>query len=389
MRVLFVNRMASMVRGGGETFDVEIARHLDTLGCRITFLTGLPLFSGPRLPYSDFGFQVSGFSVRTPYFGWFPWDRVRGGWRLRLADFYLFERAAARWAARRAGEFDVIQVCELPTFVSLWKQSRHRVPVIMRLTAPDYHDPGGAIHAADAVIASGATMRRVREMVRSDCEDIPNGVDTTMFKPQLSSFRSEMGIPAEAPVVLFVARFQVVKNHRMLLEAVSRARSEVRALRLVLAGSGPLEAEIRNRCRELGLQDTVHFLGEVPFHRVPALYAAADMNVISSDYESFSFATLEAMATALPVIATDTDWIPSLLGDDGSRKGQARAVPGGEVVPVGDAPAMARALVRLATDAESRRRMGAWNRARAEADFGWSASAARLLALYRRVTERD
>ena len=97
MRILFVNRMASMVRGGGETFDVEIAQHLRKLGCDVSFLTGIPLFAGALIPLP---FDRS-FTIRTPYTGWFRWDKTRGGWRVRMADFTIFEKRAAAWADRR------------------------------------------------------------------------------------------------------------------------------------------------------------------------------------------------------------------------------------------------------------------------------------------------
>src|ERR1700690_3511 len=111
MRVLFVNRMVSMVRGGGETFDLEIARHLKIIGCEVSFLSGIPLFGGARTPVQG----LSSHTIHTPYTGWFPWDQVKGGWRLRLTDFWIFEERAAAWVARHQGDFDVIQVCELPT----------------------------------------------------------------------------------------------------------------------------------------------------------------------------------------------------------------------------------------------------------------------------------
>jgi glycosyltransferase involved in cell wall biosynthesis len=367
--------MASMVRGGGETFDVEIARHLAELGCDISFLTGIPLFSGPRLPYSGFRFQVSGFSIRTPYFGWFPWDRTPGGWRVRLADFWMFEKAAASWAARRAADFDVVQVCELPTFVMEWKRRGMRAPVVMRLTAPDFHDETGAIRVADGVIAAGHTMTKVREDIRPDCENISNGVDTEFFKPQASDFRARHGIGAEELVVLFVARFQGVKNHRMLIDAMGRVAQAQPSVRLVLAGSGPLENDVRARCRERGILDRVHFLGEVPYADLPRIYAAADVKVISSDYESFCFAALEAMATELPLVVTDTDWVPRLI-----ERGK-----GGIVVPKGDAAAMAEAILALAADPGRRRALGAWNRQHVAATYGWPASARKLLALYERL----
>ncbi len=381
MRVLFVNRMLSIERGGGETFDLEIARHLAQLGCQVAFLSGLPLFSNPRLSYfnSSFRSQVSSFTVRTPYFGWFPWDRVKGGWRLRVADFIWFEKAAARWILRRAGEFDVIQCCELPTLTAILKDQGCRVPVVIRVTAPNVHDPRGGLARADAVIASGTSVERLRASVRPDCADIPNAVDTSMFRPHDSDFRSRHAIAPDELLLLYVARFQDFKNHRMLIMAFDRlVRGGVNA-RLLLAGSGPLQASVRAQCAAAGLADRVIFLGEVPFAELPDIYAAADIMAISSDYESFCFAALEAMASGLPIVTTDCGWVPRLIERD----------RGGVVTPAGNAPAFAAALGDLAADAERRRRLGTWSRERAVQAHGWDVSARKLLALYEGLSRRN
>ncbi len=412
MRILFINRMAAMVRGGGETFDLEIARHLAQLGCEVSFLTGLPVLGRARLGpaewwpegSSDSGFRISNYQIRTPYLGWFPWDKVRGGWRVRWADFVLFEKAAARWAWKRRDQFDVIQVCELVTVVREWKRlsAQHsntpslqssNPPIIMRLTAPDFHDPHGALQRADAVIASGTSMKTVRAGLRPDCHDIPNGVDTALFRPHTANIRAEQGWLADDYLIVSVARFQAVKNHAMLIDAFRQVRAVEPKARLVLAGSGPLEGDIRARCAAAGVADRVSFLGEMPFNRVADLYAASDIAVVSSDYESFSFVALEAMATALPLVVTATEWVPTLIGradeksETGNPKSEILEAPGGYVTPIDDAACFADALLRLIRDPDLRRRMGAWNRARVQRDFGWSASADRLYRLYVSLVE--
>jgi glycosyltransferase involved in cell wall biosynthesis len=401
LRILFINRMASLVRGGGETFDLEMARHLADLDCKITLLTGLPLFGRarlgpsawwPSLPSGDH-VPVAQAQVRTPYFGWFPWDKTPGGWRLRIADFKCFEWRAARWAFQRRDQFDVIQVCELPFFVGYWKalERRARVsprPVCMRLTAPDFYDPQGALSRADAVIASGATMKKVQAGLRVDCHNIPNGVDVTMFRPHATGVRARYGWAADDLVIVFVARFQSVKNHDLLVEAFRSVVERVPQARLVFAGSGPLETQVRTRCVAAGVAERVHFLGEVAFRDVADLYAAADLKVISSDYESFSFVALEAMASGLPLVVTRTDWVPGLIGwspdakSNPSSDPDLQEVPGGLVVPVGQVRPMAEALLRLLAQPQVRQRMGAWNRARVERDFGWTASARKLREVY-------
>ncbi|MFH0908143.1 MAG: glycosyltransferase family 4 protein [bacterium] len=363
--------MASMVRGGGETFDLEVARHLQKLGCDITFLSGIPL-RGEALSPITFARSVT---LRSPYTGWFRWDQVRGGWRLRFADFWIFEQRAAAWAARHRGEFDVIQVCELPTFVKAWKQKKLPNPVVMRLTAPDYHDPHGAVNMADAIIAGGATLMKAQSRIRRECVNVPNGVDTDIFRPHVSDFRNRRGIVASTFVVLFVARFQGVKNHRMLLEAFSLFSARRPDSLLLLAGSGPLEGTIRACCSELGLTNRVRFLGETPFGELPDVYAASDLKVISSDYESFCFAALEAMATELPLVVTDTDWVPRLIEQD----------QGGRVVARGNAEQFASAMLELAGNPLLRKQMGEWNRRHVLSRFDWQSSARKLLDVYERL----
>ena len=397
-RVLFVNRMACLERGGGETFDLEISRHLARAGAQVTCLCGAPLLRPAPLP-------VAGArTLRTPWLRRFPWDKVKGGWRVRQLEFELFEWRAARWIERHAAEFDVIQVCELPNLVHWLKQRGVKPPVVMRLTAPNYYDPRGGVRQADALIASGTTIEKLRAQNaghtevappeadsnrstgslegRAPCRpslpplvDIPNAVDADRFRPQPSDFRARNGIGRDEFVALYVARFQAFKNHAMLLEAFALFTREHPAARLVLAGSGPLRERCEQQAKALGIAGQVLFLGEVPFDDLPSVYAAADVKVISSDYESFCFAAIEAMSAGLPVLTTDCAWVPRLVADGA-----------GMVVPVGDAEAFAAGLKKLADNPALRQRMGAAGRQQVLERHTWPASAERLMRLYRRFS---
>lgn len=376
LRILFVNRMASMVRGGGETFDLEMSRHLEKLGCETLFLSGLPLFGPARYPLN----RPRSHTLRTPYTGWLPCEQIRGGWRLRLMDFKMFERRAADWAAARRVQFDVVQVCELPFFVDAWIKKRTGIPVVMRLTAPNYYDPVGAVQAADAVIASGTTIAKIRSSARPNCFDIPNAVDTEFFSPRVSGFREKNGIGHAEFVVLYVARMVDFKGHLMLLDAFAEFLGHKPSSKLVLAGSGPMEPVLTKSVRALGLDEHVLFLGQQAYEELPAVYAAADVKVISSDErESFCFAALEAMSMGLPLVATRCGMLPALL--EGER--------GGLLVPVGDVHTFSGALLKLAGDKKMREQMGLYNRAKAVREHGWDSSAGKLLAVYRNLATQD
>ena len=370
LRVLFVNRMACLERGGGETFDLEISRHVARAGAQVTCLCGAPLLRPAPLP-------VAGArTLRTPWLRRFPWDKVKGGWRVRQLEFEIFEWRAARWIARHAAEFDVIQVCELPNLVHWLKQRGVKTPVVMRLTAPNYHDPRGGVRQADALIASGTSIQKLREL-GLEVADIPNAVDADRFRPQPSDFRETHGIGRDEFVALYVARFQTFKNHAMLLEAFAHFTREHPAARLVLAGSGPLRERCEQQAEALGIAGQVLFLGEVPFDNLPSVYAAADVKVISSDYESFCFAAIEAMSAGVPVLTTDCAWVPRLVADGA-----------GMVVPVGDAEAFAAGLKKLADNPALRQRMGATGRQQVLERHTWPASAEKLLELYWRLASR-
>ena len=366
VRVLFVNRMACLERGGGETFDLEISRHLARAGAQVSFLSGAPLLRPAPLP-------VEGArTLHTPWLRRFPWDKVKGGWRVRQLEFECFEWRAARWVAKHAHEFDVVQVCELPNFVYWLKMRGVKTPVVMRLTAPNYYDPRGGVPRADALIASGTSIERLKERGLANVVDVPNAVDADLFRPQPSDFRKAHGIGAGDFVALYVARFQAFKNHAMLLDAFARLAKDHPASRLVLAGSGPLRERTEQQAAELGLADRVLFLEDVPYRDLPGVYAAADVKVISSDYESFCFAAIEAMSMGLPVLTTDCAWVPRLVSDGA-----------GIVVPVGDAEAFAAALKKLADNPALRQRMGAAGRQQVLEHHTWPASAEKLARLYR------
>ncbi len=368
LRVLFVNRMACLERGGGETFDLEISRHLAKAGARVSFLSGAPLLRPAPLPLEG------ARTLHTPWLRRFPWDKVKGGWRVRQVEFECFEWRAARWVAKHAGEFDVIQVCELPNLVHWLKKKGVKTPVVMRLTAPNYYDPRGGVPLADALIASGTSIERLMERGHAGVVDIPNAVDADLFRPQPSGFRKKHGIGRDEFVALYVARFQAFKNHAMLLEAFAEFAKGHPDSRLVLAGSGPLRERCEQQARDLGITGKVLFLGEVPYGELPGVYAAADVKVISSDYESFCFAAIEAMSAGLPVLTTDCAWVPRLVSDGA-----------GMVVPAGDAAAFAAGLKKLADNPALRQRMGAAGRQQVLKRHTWPASAEKLMALYGRL----
>jgi glycosyltransferase involved in cell wall biosynthesis len=186
---------------------------------------------------------------------------------------------------------------------------------------------------------------------------IGNGVDVEKFRPDPSlraAVRAELGTPDDAVVAVMTGRLVAEKGYPELF----RAAAQVPTLHLWCVGSrlasdhaDPIGADIAAAQAAMGPR--LHLLGYRPdVHR---LLAAADLFTLPSHREGMPRSIIEAMATALPVVATDIR---------GSREEVVQGETG-LLVPVGDVPALAAALARLASDAEMRAGMGAAGRARA------------------------
>lgn len=235
------------------------------------------------------------------------------------------------------------------------------------------------IRAADRVCVVSADhansvsyLRRTARRQPQMLIEMPNGVDTELFSPgeDDSKLRERLGIPAEAPVVAFVAtldRAHHFKRVDLALEAIARvpeAGGGGRAVpHLVVAGGGELGEEFLRQATAAGIGERVHFLGAVPHSDLPDVLRSADLMLLTTEPpESFGIVLIEAMACGLPTIVTDYPGVRAVV-DDGET---------GLIVPRGDAEAVARAIAELsAAGAEARARMGQAGRRKCERLWGW------------------
>jgi glycosyltransferase involved in cell wall biosynthesis len=135
-----------------------------------------------------------------------------------------------------------------------------------------------------------------------------NGVDLALFRPQ-DRLRAREALGCDGFTLLSVGSLIERKGHDLVIEAL-RSRP---GWRLVIAGSGPLRAELLALARRTGVADRVRFLGEVPHARLPDLYAAADVLVLASSREGWANVLLEAMACGTPAVATDVNGTREVL----------------------------------------------------------------------------
>lgn len=180
---------------------------------------------------------------------------------------------------------------------------------------------------------------------------IGNGIDLARFRPRRRARANDV------PTIICVARFEPVKNHRMLLEAAHLLKQRGIAFRLRLVGDGPLRSECEALCRQLGIAAEVEFLGYR--NDVVELLADADLAVLTSYKEGLPRAVLEPMAMGLAVVAT-------------RAPGTSEAVRHGDtglVVEIDDVTGLAAALQCLIEDPELRARLGEQGRRVALEEF--------------------
>lgn len=118
------------------------------------------------------------------------------------------------------------------------------------------------------------------------------------------SKRSELGLDRDDPVLLHVGRFDEQKNQKFAIDVFERLFREDRKHFFILAGTGPLFDEVKAYADEKGIADKIQFLGLRS--DVPALMMAADALVFPSLFEGLSLVLIEAQASGLPCVMTDT-----------------------------------------------------------------------------------
>ena len=198
-----------------------------------------------------------------------------------------------------------------------------------------------------------------------------SGVDADHFHPGPAPDERPSTLPPR-PRVVFTGRLHPQKNLDLLLDAWPAVAART-AAHLVLVGDGPDRARLAEQARVLGIADRVHFAGAVSD---PAgLLRAADAFALPSVAEGMSNSLLEAMATALPCVATAIGGNTDLI-DDGRT---------GLLAPPDDRSAWSAALLRLIEDRHFAQSLGAAARRRVEAEFALPVVVDRYEALYRRL----
>jgi glycosyltransferase involved in cell wall biosynthesis len=276
---------------------------------------------------------------------------------------------------------------EFPCAIHAWTAARRaNIPFVVSgqgtyslvplLRRPDRWPYATALRRAAAVTVPSEFTRRVMlDALGKEIpvQVVPNAVDALRFQrdaPDPEETRRRFGLDVGAPLVLSVGAAKRRKGFDVLLDALRRVRPLYPDVQLAVAGSPGAYAD-------LPTDDHVRFLGQVSDQDLVELYRTCDVFALlprfdSGYFEGFGLVYLEAGACGKPVVAARSGGVAQAVLDEET----------GLLVPEGDAPAAASAIVRLLDDADLRLRLGARGRIWAES-HDWPGYADRMIDIYR------
>ncbi len=253
-------------------------------------------------------------------------------------------------------------------------------PVIMTLHTECQADFGWAVRKPwiDGIVAVSAraaeTFRGYHPLVQSwyPLVVVRNGIALDHMVSGRDATRAILGV-ADCRVLITVARLDPAKNLNLLLRALALCNAKQRGIRLLLVGDGECRDELQKLACDLKLGNVVSFLGMRT--DIPNLLAASDIFVLSSRREGLPVSVLEAMAAALPVIATAVGGVPEVV-ENGTT---------GTIVTPDCAEELARAIEQLVLNPERGQSMGEAGRERVASHFSLTTMAQEYLSFYQRI----
>ena len=185
--------------------------------------------------------------------------------------------------------------------------------------------------------------------------------------------RAELGASPDDAVLINVARFWGEKAHDVQLDGLKLILQERPNVKLWLLGVGPLMEDIRALCTQMGLDDSVTFLG---FREdLPEVLALADVQIHPSDMEGVPLAVLSGMMAGLPIVASRVGGLPEVIRHDQS----------GILIEPRNPKALAEAVLSLLDDPETGRRLGRGAQAFIRDEYSLEAAAERVGQVYERL----
>ena len=298
------------------------------------------------------------------------WD-VRVVWRLRrlvreadiVHSFLFHANMAARFAALATGVTAVVSSARVA------ERSRPRRRRLECLTH--------RLVDAQACVSNGVRdFYAAGGFPREKLVVIPNGVDARRFAGRDPAFKSRLGIGPDRPLITTIGRLHEQKGMAHFVRAAASIHRSRPDCHFLVVGSGPLEEELRALAKGLDLQGSITFLAHCD--DVPAVLRATDVFLLASLWEGMPNVVLEAMAAAVPVVATRVEGTIDLIEHEKT----------GLLVMPRDVPALVSFALRLLGEPERAARLGQAAQEHVRANFRLEAMVRRHAELYAELLAR-
>lgn len=314
--------------GGSGVLATELGKALANKNHQVHFIT----YQQP-VRLSEFNANIFYHEVRVPTYPLFDYPPYETALSSTMVDVivnnhidllhvhYAIPHASAAYLAKKILE----------------KQGK-KIPVITTLHGTDITLVGRdktfapvvtfSINESDAITAVSQNLRDEtfkHFKIEKEIEVIQNFVDVNRFqKKPIDAFRRVIA-PDGEKIILHASNFRKIKRVGDVVRIFAEVTKQVPS-KLLLVGDGPERPAVESLCRDLGLFDEMRFVGKQ--EQIEEILAIADLFLLTSDYESFGLAALEAMAAGVPVISTNAGGLPEInidgqtgyLGDVGDIK---------------------------------------------------------------------
>jgi glycosyltransferase involved in cell wall biosynthesis len=239
-----------------------------------------------------------------------------------------------------------------------------------------------ALKKADIVHVDSYDLKDA--IVKYGCDEnkvvvIPWGVNVNMFNPDINGSELRQKLELEgSPVVVSIRNFEPEYNIECLINAIPLVLNEISQAKFLILGSGSLKSKLKQMVKDLGVLNSVHFVGRSSYDKIPQYLKSADIYVSTSLLDSSSVSLQEAMACGLPVVVTDApsnkEWIK-----DGWN---------GYVIQRKDSKALATKIIALLNDEKKQESFGIRNRELAEEKSDQEKCMLKMENLYKELVER-
>jgi N-acetyl-alpha-D-glucosaminyl L-malate synthase BshA len=328
--------------GGSGVLATELGKALADKGHQVHFIT----YQQP-VRLNEFNANIFYHEVRVaayPLFDYPPYETVLSSTMVDvivnqkldlLHVHYAIPHASAAYMAKKIVEAQGIRIPVITTLhgtdITLVGKDKTFAPVV-----------AFSINQSDAITAVSQNLcdETYRTFdIKKDIKVIYNFVDTRRFhKKPIDAFRRVIA-PNGEKILMHASNFRKIKRVQDVVRIFDIVHKTLPS-KLLLVGDGPERSGVENFCRELGLSDDTRFVGKQ--EQMEEILAVADLFLLTSEYESFGLAALEAMAAGVPVISTNAGGLPEI------------AVPGetGYLSDVGDVEDMSAHAIHILSDDE-------------------------------------